>query len=137
MGILVIFTVKQILIVKLKFQKSKLISGKVPLFVMGPFCTPYSICLNIRHNSFVWKCQFFNRNTFRRNTFLQVVVFQKIWFKDEVLKAFKIPNDYRIRICWSIKPKMFELFISCIARGSLGPLYKTSLLLTQRIWHLY
>ena len=29
------------------FQKNKLVKGKTPLFVIGPFCTHHSICLNI------------------------------------------------------------------------------------------
>ena len=29
------------------FQKNKVVTGKTPLFVMGPFCSRHSICLNI------------------------------------------------------------------------------------------
>ena len=39
------------------FQKSKRVSGKTPLFVIGPFCSCRSICLNIgfRQSSSEWK----------------------------------------------------------------------------------
>ena len=37
---------KEILKLKLNFQKSEVVGGKRPFFVMGPFCTPHSICLN-------------------------------------------------------------------------------------------
>ena len=30
----------------LNFQKSYVVSGKSKFFVLDPFCTPYSICLN-------------------------------------------------------------------------------------------
>ena len=29
------------------FQKYNVVSGKTPLFVIGPFCSDHSICLNI------------------------------------------------------------------------------------------
>ena len=29
------------------FQKNKVVTGKTLLFVVGPFCSPHSICLNI------------------------------------------------------------------------------------------
>ena len=38
---------KEILKLKLNFQKNEVVGGKRPFFVMGPFRTPHSICLNI------------------------------------------------------------------------------------------
>ena len=32
---------------KQNFQKNKVVTGKTPFFVIGPFCTHHSICLNI------------------------------------------------------------------------------------------
>ena len=32
---------------KLNFQKTKVVSGNAPLFVIGTFYSPHSICLNI------------------------------------------------------------------------------------------
>ena len=32
---------------QVSFQKDKRVSGKSPFFVIDPFCTPHSICLNI------------------------------------------------------------------------------------------
>ena len=32
---------------ELNFQKNKAVSGKIPFFVIDPFCTPHSVCLNI------------------------------------------------------------------------------------------
>ena len=29
-----------------EFSKNKLVTGKTPFLVIGPFCTRYSICLN-------------------------------------------------------------------------------------------
>ena len=30
-----------------QFSKTRVVSGKFPLFMIGPFCTPHTICLNI------------------------------------------------------------------------------------------
>ena len=40
-----------------KILKKKVVTGKTPFFVIGPFCTHNSICLNIdfSYDSFVWK----------------------------------------------------------------------------------
>ena len=38
---------REFLILKLNFQKNEIVTGKTPFFVIGPFCTFYSICLNI------------------------------------------------------------------------------------------
>ena len=32
---------------QIKFLKNEVVGGKRPFFVMGPFCTPHSVCLNI------------------------------------------------------------------------------------------
>ena len=32
---------------QIEFPKSKVVIGKTLFFVIGPFCTPHSICLNI------------------------------------------------------------------------------------------
>ena len=32
---------------KLNFKQNEVVSGKSPTVVIGPFCTSYSICLNI------------------------------------------------------------------------------------------
>ena len=50
-----------------KYSKKKKISYcQTPFFVMGPFCTPHSICLNISfwYDSFVWKYYVFNLSAF-------------------------------------------------------------------------
>ena len=42
---------------KKKIRKSKVVPGKTSFFVIGPFCTHHSICLDIGfwYSSFVWK----------------------------------------------------------------------------------
>ena len=37
----------KVLRLKLNFQKNEAVKGKSKFFVIGPFCTPHSICLNI------------------------------------------------------------------------------------------
>ena len=51
LGIWVVGTLNQLLLrgsfTETKFSKNKVVCGKTPFFVIGPFCTPLSICLNI------------------------------------------------------------------------------------------
>ena len=39
------------------FLKNKVVTGKTPLFVIGPFCSRHSICFNIgfQQSSSEWK----------------------------------------------------------------------------------
>ena len=37
----------EVLKLEQNLQKNKVITGKIPFFVIGPFCTHHSICLNI------------------------------------------------------------------------------------------
>ena len=51
---------------KQNFRKNKVVTGKTRFFVIGLFCTPHSICLNIGfwQSSFVWTCCVFNLSAF-------------------------------------------------------------------------
>ena len=40
-------SVEEVLKLKQNFQKNKVVTGKTPFFVTGPFRTYHSICLNI------------------------------------------------------------------------------------------
>ena len=48
-GLLVhkINSIKEVLKLKQIFQQNKVVTGKTPLFVIGPFCSRHSICLKI------------------------------------------------------------------------------------------
>ena len=48
---------QEVLKLKQNFQKTKVVTGKIPFFLIGPFCTHHCICLNIGflYDSFVWK----------------------------------------------------------------------------------
>ena len=75
------------------FEKYKVVTGKTPLFVIGPFCSPHSVCLNIDfwQSSFQWKwCE----KGFR---------FPENCFKVEVLKTFETFTDCHIKTCRSLK----------------------------------
>ena len=56
----------EVLKLKQNFQKNKLGTGKTPFFVLGPFYSHHSICLNIGfwYGSFVWKWCAFNLSAF-------------------------------------------------------------------------
>ena len=51
---------------KQNFRKRKVVTGKTLFFVIGQFCSPHSICLNIGfwQSSFVRKCYVVNLSTF-------------------------------------------------------------------------
>ena len=38
---------KEVLKLKENFQKNKVVTCKTPFFVVGPFCTNHSVCLNV------------------------------------------------------------------------------------------
>ena len=40
-------SLEEVLKLKQNFQKNKVVTGKTPFFVIGPFCSHHSICLNI------------------------------------------------------------------------------------------
>ena len=63
----------QVLKLKQNFEKNKVVFGKTPFFVIGPFCTHHSICLNIGfwYGSFVWKWCTFNLSAFNLKEVLQ------------------------------------------------------------------
>ena len=66
-------SIKEVLKLKQIFQKDKVFTGKTPLFVIGPFCSSHSICLNIGfwYGSFVWKSCVFNLSAFNWKMVLQ------------------------------------------------------------------
>ena len=66
-------SIKEVLKLKQIFQKNKVVTGKTPLFVIGPFCSLYSICLNIGfwQNSFEWKWCVFSLTGFNYKRVLQ------------------------------------------------------------------
>ena len=47
MDIWVVGTSNQLSCTETKFSENKVVTGKAPFFLIGRFCTPRSICLNI------------------------------------------------------------------------------------------
>ena len=99
---------------KQNFRKNWVVTGKTPFFVIGPFCTPYSICVNIGFlqssfavlygNAMLSILVLSTKN--RYSSFLKRVCdFQKIYFKVKVLKSFEIFSDCHIKPCRSLKWK--------------------------------
>ena len=86
-------SLKQVLKLKRNFLKNKVVRGKTPFFVIGPFCTHHSNSLNIGfwYGSFVWKWCVFRLKRF--SSFLKkVFVFQKICLKVE---SIEIVQNFR------------------------------------------
>ena len=72
-------SVHEVTKLKQNFWKRKVVTGKTPFFVIGQFCTPHSICLNIGfwQSSFVRKCFVVNLSTF--NFFRKFISKLKYW----------------------------------------------------------
>ena len=100
----------EVLKLKQNFRKNKVVTGKTPFFVIGPFCTPDSICLI---NGFFSQGSLYGNGAFsilvfstkkRYSNFLKkVFVFQKICFNVNGLKTFKISTDCLIKTCSSLR----------------------------------
>ena len=82
---------------KAKFSKNKVVTDKTPFFVIGPYCTPYSMCVNIG----LGRAALYGNISFsililptkkRYSSFLKKVLFflEKICFKVKALKTLKI-----------------------------------------------
>ena len=101
----------RVLKLKQNLQKNKAVAANTPFFFIGPFCTHHSICLNTGF----WQSSLNGNDVFsvlvlstkkRFFSFLKkVFVFQKICFKVNVLKTFKISTDCHIKTCRSRKQK--------------------------------
>ena len=90
-----------------KIFKKKVVTGKTLFFVIGPFCTPHSICVNIGfwQRSSVWKCcvVVFQLKGVTPVFLKKTYIFQKICFKVKALKTFKISNNRDIKTWRSLK----------------------------------
>ena len=88
-----------------KFSKNKVVAGKTPFFVRGPFYTSHSICLNIGfwYGSFASKYFALSLKNDIPIFWKKVFVFQKICWKVQVLKAFKLFSNCHIKTCQSLK----------------------------------
>ena len=85
-----------------KLKKKKVITGKTPFFVMGPFCTPplalASDMTDLYRNTALLFLVLSTKKWY--SSFLKKVsVFQKIYFIDKVCKTFKTSSDCHIKTC--------------------------------------
>ena len=94
---------------KQNFRKRKVVTGKTPFFVIGQFCTPIPFILTLASDKAVlqgnvmlsivvlltkkWSSSFLK----------SVCIFQKIYFKVEVLKSLKISSDCDMKAYRSLK----------------------------------
>ena len=86
------------------FEKKKEVTAKTPFFVIRRFCTHYSIFLNtlaydraVFHGNIAWPILVPSVNKRYSSFFKSICLFQKIFFKDKVLKTFKISSDCHIK----------------------------------------
>ena len=138
----------EVLKLKQYFPQKKVVSGKAPFFVIGPICTPHSLCLNIGfwQSSFVGKCcvSVLVLSTRKQYSSIlkKVFVFQKICFKVKVLKKFKIKTcqslkrrailkilstffgTWAVSVCFKMKPLRKRVFL-CFDKNQLKFCCKT------------
>ena len=100
----------EVLILNFDFKKNKVVSGTTPFFVIGPFFTPHSICLNV---GFLW-------GTFALSNIIlstlklypsflkKVFVFQRTCFKVKELNMFKISSDCQIKTSGLLNGWLFQ-----------------------------
>ena len=111
----------EVLQLKQKFQKSQVVAGKTPLFVIGPFCTSHSVCVIIwlLTEQFCMEMLRFQSQYFQLKSSTLVFlkrarVFQKIYFKFKVLKTFKISSDCHIKTYRSVKCRAILKILSTV-----------------------
>ena len=97
----------RVLKLKQNFQKYKVVTGKTLLFVIGPFCTYHSVCLNYLlygNNAFSILVLLTKKrySSFSKKDFL----FQIICSKVKVLKTFKTSTNCHIRTCRFLKRRV-------------------------------
>ena len=86
-------SLEEVLKLKQNFQKNKVVTGKTPFFVIGPFSTHHSSCLGNHVFSILILATKKQYSSFLRNIF----VFLKICFKFKALKTFKISTDCHVK----------------------------------------
>ena len=112
----------EVLNLKKNLQKNKVVTGKTPFLVIGPFVltTLFILALTSDMTVFYGNDAFFilvlsTKKCF--SSFLKkVFVFQKIYFRVKVLKTFKIPNDCHIKTCLSLKLRAIRKISSTVFR---------------------
>ena len=112
----------EVLNLKQNLQKNKVVTGKTPFLVIGPFVltTLFILTLTSDMTVFYGNDAFFilvlsTKKCF--SSFLKkVFVFQKIYFRVKVLKTFKIPIDCHIKTCLSLKMRAIRKISSTVFR---------------------
>ena len=112
----------EVLNLKKNLQKNKVVTGKTPFLVIGPFVltTLFILALTSDMTVFYGNDAFFilvlsTKKCF--SSFLKkVFVFQKIYFRVKVLKTFKIPIDCHINTCLSLKMRAIRKISSTVFR---------------------
>ena len=110
-GLLVhkINSIKEVLKLKQIFQQNKVVTGKTPLFVIGPFRSRHSICLKLAsdraglNGNYVSSILVVSTKKQCSSFLEKVFIFQKIYFKVKVLKTFETFTDCHIKTCRSLK----------------------------------
>ena len=99
-----IYSFKKVLKLERIFQKQKVVTGKTPLFVIGPLCSRHSICVNIGfwQSSFEWKWCFSILRVSTKKGF----AFQKTCSKVKVRKTFETFTDCHIKTCRFLKRRV-------------------------------
>ena len=122
-------TLQTSLKLKQNLQKNKAFTGKSPFFVIGPFCTLNSFCLN----SGLWHGSLYENDAVsmflvsikkRSSSFSrQDFIFQKLSCKVKVVKSFKISRDCHTKTCRSLKRRSILKISSTVFQMNLCSFY--------------
>ena len=98
-------SLEEVRTLKQNFLKNKVVTGQTPSFVIGPFFTSHSICINIGfwQGSFALSILVLWTKKRYSSFFRKVFFFKKISFKEKVVKTFKISSGCHIKTCRSLK----------------------------------
>ena len=113
-------SLQEVLKLKQKFEKNKVVTGKTPFFMIGPFVLTILFILTLASDTTV----LYENDAYsilvlsskkRYSSFLKkVFVFKKIYVKVKVLKSFKISTGYHIKTCRSLKQRAISKITSSV-----------------------
>ena len=104
------------------FQKNKMITGKTPFFMIGPFLFTILFLLTlvsdmaILYGNDAFSILVLSTKKPHSGFLKKVLVFQKIYFKVKATKTFTIPTDCHIKTCRSLKRRAISIIPNTVFR---------------------
>ena len=129
----------EVLKLKNKFQKNKVVTIKTAFFVVGSFCTSILFVLTLASD----KATFYRNVLFSisatsnkrqySNFWKKAFIFQKICFRVKVMKTFKISFDFHVKTYRSLKRRTILKIPGTVFKKSLCSFCLLQILETQNL----